>query len=773
MTEQSRGRTVSIWGLTFQTVFAAILLAIWLWVGVPAALPAAVFVASGVLLWLVVAMMFYIRHLAEQERIELEQLTSRGTPESTIFAGAAAGESLRSARRADFFERWIIPVFTLLWSGMQVAAGILLLRYVASVGQPSPAGNIPAAVIFLIIAGFLSFLLSRYCTGMGRQSEWRPLRSAASYTLASVLVAVLAGLALGAVLLNKPAAANYFAWPIPLVQLILAAELLINFIVDIYRPRIPGHERYLPFDSRLLGLVAEPTRIGSSVADALNYQFGFEVSRTWFYQLLSRALVPLLIFGVAVLFAMSCIVLVDQGQQAVVMHWGKPSPEPMGPGIHLKWPWPVDTVQHFDVQSIHLIELGTGEARERKTDKEFAGKTELWLWTIEHGAVQERDFYIAVPPEQVERYSGSGEKSAPPVNIIKLVVDVQYRVSDVYKYGFKYQDTDKMLLAAAYRELTRYGASATLTDPIGPGQLDRPEAIMTFGRDRAEQQLLQRIQQAVGPKGLDLGVEITAVNLVAVHPPSTAADAYEAVLKAERAQEQQRYEAQAAANSTLAEAAGDPFTALTLALAVRRLEQFQALQAAAGSPDLFQSTVGEYIDATTKQIGDLDKEIAQEKLQGRGGKNDALTNTQRIRSLYADHLGNLQALAQQQRSGSPIKLDEAVQQAAATADELLGSSQGLAAAHLAQARSYRWRTEMAERARATEFAGQLQAYNANPQMYKLDRWLDVWDEVLPDMMKYVLGIDRNKINLWLNVEQSVESIESTLVGSSGDNQTAK
>ena len=43
--------------------------------------------------------------------------------------------------------------------------------------------------------------------------------------------------------------------------------------------------------------IAEPGRIGSSIADALNYQFGFEVSKTWFYQLLSRACVPLIIFG--------------------------------------------------------------------------------------------------------------------------------------------------------------------------------------------------------------------------------------------------------------------------------------------------------------------------------------------------------------------------------------------------------------------------------------------------------------------------------------------
>ena len=58
--------------------------------------------------------------------------------------------------------------------------------------------------------------------------------------------------------------------------------------------------------------------MGHSIAETLNYQFGFEVSKTWFYQLLSRAFVPLVVLGILVMFLISTIVIVPEGNQAVL-----------------------------------------------------------------------------------------------------------------------------------------------------------------------------------------------------------------------------------------------------------------------------------------------------------------------------------------------------------------------------------------------------------------------------------------------------------------------
>ena len=57
-----------------------------------------------------------------------------------------------------------------------------------------------------------------------------------------------------------------------------------------------------------------------SIAEALNYQFGFEVSKTWFYKLLSRAFVPLVVVGALVILGMTCLLIVPDGEQAVLLH---------------------------------------------------------------------------------------------------------------------------------------------------------------------------------------------------------------------------------------------------------------------------------------------------------------------------------------------------------------------------------------------------------------------------------------------------------------------
>jgi hypothetical protein len=47
-------------------------------------------------------------------------------------------------------------------------------------------------------------------------------------------------------------------YAIPWVMIVLGAEILLNTILDIYRPRVAGQYAQAAFDSRLLGLVNEP-----------------------------------------------------------------------------------------------------------------------------------------------------------------------------------------------------------------------------------------------------------------------------------------------------------------------------------------------------------------------------------------------------------------------------------------------------------------------------------------------------------------------------------
>ncbi|MGC9454118.1 MAG: SPFH domain-containing protein [Phycisphaerae bacterium] len=746
MVDQTRAKNISIAGAVVQSALGVVLLVTWLWTGSPAAMACTLVLAGGVPLWLVLAVTFYARRLEHLEQVELEELRKQET--STIFEQGEEADLRPAAARVAFIHKWVFSVFTLLWMAYHGAIGVLVLRW--AWGRSAPTIEAAQKAVWLLVpAALIGFLFSRYATGMSRRTEWRMLRGAGSYLLVCVLAMAAVIISMVAVYQQYSVVDRVVTHILPAIQIVLAVELALNFVLDLYRPRLPGEEPRPSFESRLLSLVAEPGRVGHSLAEALNYQFGFEVSGTWFYRLVSRAFVPLLLFGVAVLIGISSIVIVRDGQQVVVSRWGRVQYERglLGPGLHFKWPWPVDTARHFDVGSVHEITLGVGAEREPQIIK---GR-EIYLWTEEHGRRQERNFLVAIPSRR-RQAEVAGEQPPPPVQIIKLVVVMRYVIDDVLRYGFAFTDAESVLEALAYTEMTNYCARASLDEPIDSVVEERPEAIMTFGRERAAMQLHNRIQQRADE--MDLGVRILEVGITAAHPPQEAAAAFEEYVEAERETEVIRYQAETEANRMLAEVAGDPSTALRLGLAIRKLDELETLDDLRSNPTEQAARLEEFIRIVGNDIETLESEIGQEQLLGRvSPAREALLEE------YRQWLETLQGIRAEMQADGDLSLAARIEEAQELAEDRFSGVAGTAAATFAQARAYRWQRQLGERARAENFRRELLAYRASPEMYMLDRWLDVWDEVLPGMHKYVLGVDRDRIEVWLNLERETGVLE--------------
>ncbi|MCD6304624.1 MAG: hypothetical protein J7M21_06645 [Planctomycetes bacterium] len=819
MKDQKRGRNLALLGAGLQVVLTVGIYLIGRGTSSLAAGFAVFFLAGGTFIWLMAALLFYCRQLELQEEAELAYLASRAE-QSGIFDRREELE-LRPARgRRIFVEKWLVPAFTVLLAAYLAAlavpliAGIWFLPVVVKFwslfgfqGLP-PVVNIGRGLLFSALGGFLAFLFSRYCTGMSSRPQWRYLRAPASYLLVCTVLVGAAAAGLGFAWWGYRGVDIGVAVVVPILHLVLALELLVNFVLDLFRPRVPGQEQHLSFDSRLFALLAEPSRVGHSIAETLNYQFGFEVSRTWFYRLLSKALVPLMLFAAAVLFLETSLVIVYQGHQCVVLHWGRrDTGRLLGPGLHVKWPWPIDTAEDFDVSAVREMRLGVGGSRKPVVIKGH----EIRLWTQKHGRYEELDFLVAIPPELRARRLAAGtaghgaqpvvtSQAPPPVNIIKLVVSVLYRVRDVYKFGYRFIDASRLLEDAAYREMVRYCASATLDTEVG-GDANRPEAIMTTGWAKASDALAERIRKAVGPGGLDLGVEIVRVKLIAVHPPAKAAKDFEAVLAAERGQDKQRYQAEGAANQMLSAVAGDASSALELALAITRLEQFESLSGLKDNPPEFTRAVDGYIRRSCEQLQLLHREILREALLGKlpagrargqvGGRaaairkalaqrqgplppdvrrliqrlldggvpEQAFSGTTAPQRLAEMHLRHLLELLHLRQLGVAADLERPMAEARRLADAFFDRAMGEPAREVARAGAYRITREMSVRAEAEAFQRQILAYRASPNMYMFDRWLDVWDDVLPGMKKYVLGVDRDRVEVWMNWERQREVLE--------------
>ncbi|MDH7598414.1 MAG: SPFH domain-containing protein [Sedimentisphaerales bacterium] len=522
MTRTSKAPEHLAWAcLVVGAVLSTVAVFVGRWSGYTAVWTVGCLIANGVLIWFVLALHLRLRRLAYQEQLDTAHW-AQGRQSSSIFQ-AEAEQSLVTViarRRLEVFERWFIPIFGALIAAVQIGLGWVIWRYGlrhidAQAQSPLVAGIIMAAV------AFVCFLLSRYATGMSAQPAWRPLRAGGSAYLAVAVAAFVLAIGLGFAQFQVFWLERAVAYAVAALLVVLGLETLLNVVLDIYRPRVEGQYDRAPFDSRLLGLINEPGSILQSLASALDYQFGFKVSQTWFYKLLERAIVPLFLFGVGTLYMASCIAVIQTDQQAIIERLGRPIRQ-VRPGMHIKWPWPFEVVRAYTIGRIMELPIGY----KPKLDPAGFEQRSPLLWNKPH---YEEEHSLLVASETGQGPVSGQFGGALPVSLVKANVPVHYRVKDLRAFLYNYSDPQKTLEAICYQQLTVFGASATIeTDQMGSSRI--AESLLGGGRDRARKVLMQMIQEAADEAGL--GVEIVFVGVQGIHPPVEVVPEYQAVVGA-------------------------------------------------------------------------------------------------------------------------------------------------------------------------------------------------------------------------------------------------
>jgi modulator of FtsH protease HflK len=582
---ERRARTVALAGLAFQILLSAFFAILWAWIHSEALRALALLTAIGNAVWLFLVMACHQRVMVQEETFETEQLRQEraGAAGTDAIFDVAGEELLLARRRLRWVYRWLLPSFSILI--------IILLQTTAMfwwswpIGQALSSDLWPAidynqvALLFFLTLGvaFASFLFSRYATGMSRYQEWRILHAGAAWLMGVTLAAAVFCAALGVYYLGKtPIPERVVAYALRILLFVLGLETLLNLVLDFYRPRSPDEEPRPAFDSRLLGLFTEPGGIARSIADAINYQFGFEVSSTWFYKLLQRSVVPLLGFAVVMLFLASSVMFVAADEQAVIERFGVKT-RVVGDGLHVKWPWPIDKAYKVATSRVHELRIGLREGAEENRDKKA-----LSLWTNQHSWEPHLNVLVATP-KLAEFISSQGKGSGPAgsqpageesarneavaVSQLRIATVIQYKILNAWDWLRTYggpanEGPEAMLSTIARREIMRQCASMDVA------------ALMGTARGEIEQKLWSEIQKAADER--TLGVKVVFLGLQGVHPPSETAEAFQDVIGAESKRTAAERSAKADSNRRLSEAAGDVTRAEQLNEAVRQLNELEA-----------------------------------------------------------------------------------------------------------------------------------------------------------------------------------------------------
>ncbi len=659
---------------------------------------ASISVLCGIPVWVALAVVFHQHRLERLESLEREELEqSRG---ETIFERSALDQEA-AARRLSQMHRWLMPAVSLAVAFLLLGLGLWNWTHLREMQDPGPDGisfSVGSALGWQLAVciglALIAFIFARFVAGMSKQPAWQNLRGGAGFMVGSALVTLATAVGIVFHVFQRPAIMEWMALGIAGFQIALAIEIFLNWTLNLYRPRRANEIPRPAFDSRVLGLLAAPDNLVRGINEAVNYQFGFDITSSWGYKLLLRSSGALVALGLVALLILSCIVVVGPGEQAVRLRGGSIAGRVHQGELMWKLPWPFETAEVVDIAQVHALPLQNGSLK--------VGKVNLWGDAVE--SESDRPSYLVAAPKlavEVQRDLGAGSEAAAVLSPLAPVpgldpaadaavngisdrfalVDADlvliWRIksdgllpwlnfaSDVKLRRSGYEMREVILREICQREVCQYLSTRPLDEVLSPSGA----ALATA--------LRERIQKSFDLEGT--GVEVVSVQIPALRPPGESAAMYEELSMDTQNARNFKEEAQRIVNTTMATLLGDA------RLGSKAVDAIEAWRVAMH-----------------------DK-----------GENAPETRAARL-----------------------------------VVENILVSTRGQVATQIKRSRARRWELHLNARRTASAVLGQAGAYHIAPELFMQRKLMEAISQSLANVrQKYVLGVDPNRIRVDIQMQQ--------------------
>ncbi|MCZ6837557.1 MAG: hypothetical protein O7G85_17410 [Planctomycetota bacterium] len=711
-----RATRVASFGLLLQIVIGLILLIFGLILKDTTLKFGAMYTLLGVIVWLALMVIFYQHKLEKLESLEEDELaSSRGEGVRSMFA--EDNDEMRvAARRLGMMYKWLMPIISL---GLAMMLG-LFAWYMLSFMQARNLPDSDLATDFLTTANrgwgislclgasVAAFIFSRFIAGMSRQPAWQNLRGGAAFMVGTSLLCLLIAIGIGFRFFENESVMIGIGYAIPIFMIVLAIEIVLNFILNLYRPRIPGETPRPAFDSKMLSLMAAPDNLVRSINEAVNYQFGFDVTSTWGYQLLLRNFVWLIAIGFVAMVLLNTMVIVEPHQQAVKLRGGAIVDDKVHEaGILWKLPWPIETAEVHDVRRIRTLPLTAqrtvfhrplrdnpnGDDRELDLWKDaLKGKTDEEVIPFIVGASSldiQDEFLEEIQAFETDEVEVLSDEIGISYSLVQCEIALEYRIKDdggLREYLKFAPDTVKRRNRLNERELTLKSlALAVVNDELASRSLDDALAL---GQESLPLEIKRRIQASFDKH--EAGIEVVAVNFPTMRPMDSSYNA---------------------------------FIDLSLASQERRQRLSEVRM--------------EVVYSRIIQVGD--ESMLTPVLEG-------IDEWDRLR--IEKGLDDPETVAQRMK-----------------VEQFLLDGGGENAQNIAYAENERWVKVLQARTRASRTLGQIPAYRAAPRLYRQREIMRVLSQKLQFARKYVVGIDPKdfQINVELKQLNSMLNFEDAML----------
>ena len=210
--------------------------------------------------------------------------------------------------------------------------------------------------------------------------------------------------------------------------------------------------------------------------------------------------------GIAfMVWALTSFAQIEHGEVGVVRRFGEVTTD-LQPGLHVRWPWPVEMVTRVRPDEIRTVELGFRVVAD--SQKGTKGTANSSTWTSGHGDG------IAPLTDEAVMITGDGD-------LVEILATVRYRVSDPRKYLFGARDPDGVVRSSAEAVLRELVASHRFLE------------LLTVRRAELERIALLRLERRLAeaaPEGF--GLALDGFTLHDLHPPPEVVKSCHDVAKA-------------------------------------------------------------------------------------------------------------------------------------------------------------------------------------------------------------------------------------------------
>ena len=441
------------------------------------------------------------------EKMELEEV-SRGRDGEALFS---EGDVLPAKRSLEQYEKWGVPFVAVVIFLLQVWG----VYYLGFNKLPDLFDKLEAdknaifmhkiaqftALIVTALVGLILFSRGQFASNYSRIEKQRLLQPASDFVLFGAYLN-FAMAAMVAVSFKDQRIDAYVGSALVFLLAFMALENLLSMIFEIYRPRMADRRARLLYQSRLVGLIAKPENLFTTVGKVLNYQFGFKVSETWGYQFLRERLGVLIGVQVILYWLSTSIVVIqpsEVGRQVNVLG-GAGKAESLQPGFHLKMPWPFASVDRYYPGLVHSFIVGLQPSE----GFEILGRSKLWADPVgmDYNALRESgELYFMAG-------GGKASDGQKIKNILVASIPVHYRIREekLEEGWLRYANPELLLQNIAYREISSFFLGSNL------------EKLLKTQGSRANEKVLRAIQTQVDQK--QLGVTILFVGLGDIRPPA-------------------------------------------------------------------------------------------------------------------------------------------------------------------------------------------------------------------------------------------------------------